>query len=383
MKQEFSSARLYKLEGTHVIIKITDNFDGKLNEWVYKVWFQGITFTAHPPKDGSGLQSKYWEDDDKFVIRFGRTKEAVVETALTAKERDLLCFHDDLNMIERSSVNQLQKLLPNSTKHSGDVKSEDFDPLFYILQNHSRTSLEQLKQGQTLLNGLIDKQQQGPVEHLKKNISQIVECNDIVQSLSRPIKEDPLMNADHISRLCDKLAVLNEQTQNMFSGALQRKDESDSTRNALNVLGRFSFIFNLPKSIGDNLNLGKYDIIIKDYELGRTLMENQNQNHPVFLNVQQQIHDQIAKVKETLFQLLLDVPQPVEEQTRIVGYLVNLGLSESEDPAWDTIEKMRDYIEDIMYQCREAYKEYQSNRLKNLFELEDKIFSVPIGKNWE
>ena len=299
------------------------------------------------------------------MVRFGRTKEAVVETALTAKERDLLCFHDDLNMIERSSVNQLQKLLPNSTKHSGDVKSEDFDPLFYILQNHSRTSLEQLKHGQTLLNGLIDKQQQGPVEHLKKNISQIVECNDIVQSLSRPIKEDPLMSGEHISRLCEKLTALNEQTQKIFSGALQRKDESDSTRNALNVLGRFSFIFNLPKSIQTNLSLGKYDIIIKDYELGRTLMENQNQNHPVFLTVQQQIQDQIAKVKETLFQMLLDIPQPVQDQRRTLGYLVNLGLSDSEDPAWDTVCKMRNYIEDIMYRCREAYRDYQNNRLDN------------------
>ena len=39
----------------------------------------------------------------------------------------------------------------------------------------------------------------------------------------------------------------------MFNDILKRKDEADAKRNALNVLQRFKFLFNLQRSIEKNI----------------------------------------------------------------------------------------------------------------------------------
>ena len=290
----------------------------------------------------------------------------MVETPLVQKERDLLCLYDDLNMTERSSISQLQKMLPHATESSGDVKSEDFDPVFYILQNHASTKLEQLKQGQTLLNGLIDKQQKGPVEHLKKNMSQIVECNDIIQSLSRPIKDDQYLTSDKMAKLCENVKKVNLETQNLFSDVLQRKDESDSMRNALNVLSRYNFLFSLPKTILANVDLDRYDLIIKDFEHATVLLER-NDDHPVFETLKHQINEQISKVKDRINEQLMDMPNSLDFQVRMVDFLVKLGLSSKEDPAWQAILKMGELVGTLLNKCREAYSDFENNRYVDFF----------------
>lgn len=46
---------------------------------------------------------------------------------------------------------------------------------------------------------------------------------------------------------------------------LARRDRAEKTRNALNVLARFKFLFCLPCVIDRNIKKGEYDIVINDY----------------------------------------------------------------------------------------------------------------------
>ena len=47
----------------------------------------------------------------------------------------------------------------------------------------------------------------------------------------------------------------SKNAEGLFQDVLARKDDADRTRNALNVLQRFRFLFSLPQSIERNIHL--------------------------------------------------------------------------------------------------------------------------------
>lgn len=61
------------------------------------------------------------------------------------------------------------------------------------------------------------------------------------------------------------------EARKLFDDVLARRDRAEKTRNALNVLARFKFLFCLPCVIDKNIKKGDYDIIINDYMRVRNL----------------------------------------------------------------------------------------------------------------
>lgn len=56
-------------------------------------------------------------------------------------------------------------------------------------------------------------------------------------------------------------AGANKSADMLFQDVLSRKDMADATRNALNVLHRFRFLFNLPCNIDRNIKKVFLDLI--------------------------------------------------------------------------------------------------------------------------
>lgn len=61
------------------------------------------------------------------------------------------------------------------------------------------------------------------------------------------------------------------EADRLFDDVLRRKDEADGTRNALGVLQRFRFLFNLPAVIDKNIQKSDYDLVINDYARANNL----------------------------------------------------------------------------------------------------------------
>ena len=55
------------------------------------------------------------------------------------------------------------------------------------------------------------------------------------------------------------ISECKEEADKMFFDVLGRKDKADKTRNALTVLNRFKFLFQLPANIRRNLAKEDYD----------------------------------------------------------------------------------------------------------------------------
>ena len=54
----------------------------------------------------------------------------------------------------------------------------------------------------------------------------------------------------------------NHAAEDLFQDVLRRKDRADATRNALGVLHRFKWLFNLPHTIDTNITKVMYFILL-------------------------------------------------------------------------------------------------------------------------
>ena len=76
-----------------------------------------------------------------------------------------------------------------------------------------------------------------------------------------PLRSTILINGD-------LFAESNKSADQLFQDVLRRKDRADATRNALGVLHRFRFLFNLPCTIDRNIKKVHFSFIYTRMEGG-------------------------------------------------------------------------------------------------------------------
>nr|XP_020017111.1 exocyst complex component 2-like [Castor canadensis] len=137
----------------------------------------------------------------------------------------------------------------------------------------------------------------------------------------------------------------------LFQEVLGRKDKADSTRNALNVLQRFKFLFNLPLNIERNIQKGDYDVVINDYEKAKSLFGKTEVQ--VFKKYYAEVETRIEALRELLLDKLLETPSTLHDQKRYIRYLSDLHAPG--DPAWQCIGAQHKWILQLMHSCKEGY----------------------------
>uniref|UniRef100_A0A452QF86 Exocyst complex component 2 n=1 Tax=Ursus americanus TaxID=9643 RepID=A0A452QF86_URSAM len=137
----------------------------------------------------------------------------------------------------------------------------------------------------------------------------------------------------------------------LFQEVLGRKDKADSTRNALNVLQRFKFLFNLPLNIERNIQKGDYDVVINDYEKAKSLFGKTEVQ--VFKKYYAEVETRIEDLRELLLAKLLETPSTLHDQKRYIRYLSDLHALG--DPAWQCIGAQHRWILQLMHSCKEGY----------------------------
>uniref|UniRef100_A0A8C7HGC3 Exocyst complex component 2 n=1 Tax=Oncorhynchus kisutch TaxID=8019 RepID=A0A8C7HGC3_ONCKI len=205
-------------------------------------------------------------------------------------------------------LKDLEALFPGV---SGEFTSENFSATWYLIENHSVTRLES-----------------DGTERVEGSMTQ---------------------------RLENVLNRASDTADTLFQEVLGRKDKADSTRNALNVLQRFKFLFNLPLNIERNIHKGDYDVVINDYEKAKSLFSNTEVS--VFKKVYAEVETRIGALKILLLDKLLETPSTLHDQKRYIRYLSDLHASG--DPAWQCISAQHKWILGLMQNCKEEFINYQ------------------------
>ncbi|KAK5639326.1 hypothetical protein RI129_011818 [Pyrocoelia pectoralis] len=244
----------------------------------------------------------------------------------------------------------LLELFPNAT---GDIASENFSACWFLLENHHCTSFNDLQAGLLHLRRKVEGQKEGQLSFLKANVGSVMDQADTIATLMDKCEKDAGIYGSESTRKLEKSIKESErEARKLFDDVLTRRDRAEKTRNALNVLARFRFLFCLPCVIDRNIRKGEYDIVINDYTRVKNLFNKSEV--PVFKTALSEIEKRVVGLQKMLHDKLQKMPIPIEEQKRLIRYLVNLDAPY--EPAWDAIRSYSNYINLRFKQCYEEHK---------------------------
>jgi exocyst complex component 2 len=229
------------------------------------------------------------------------------------KPRDPLGYDHVLEI--PSTEDELEELYPDGT---GDLTSENFIPAWYLLEYHRNTSFADLKEGLTHLRHEVAQRKRGPIAFVKRNINTFIECHDTLTAVHQMLLQSESQSeggsiTDKLERIVEEAGVSAEA---LFSSVLARKDRADTTRNALNVLQRFRFLFSLPRTIERNMELEEYDGVINGYENAKSYFQESEVS--AFKKVLEEVESLVSKCRDKLKMKLEENPSTLGERKRLI-----------------------------------------------------------------
>uniref|UniRef100_A0A4W4FDZ1 Exocyst complex component 2 n=1 Tax=Electrophorus electricus TaxID=8005 RepID=A0A4W4FDZ1_ELEEL len=290
-------------------------------------------------------QSAVWVDERNYYdMRTDRNKGI---SPLSLRPANPLGIDIDMAKIP---LKDLESMFPGM---SGDFTSENFSATWYLIENHSGTSFEQLRLAVGNLKKQASKKNEGSLAYVKGGLSTFFEAQDALAAIHQKLESDGTEKVEgsmtqQLERILNKAS---DTADTLFQEVLGRKDKADSTRNALNVLQRFKFLFNLPLNIERNIQKGDYDVVINDYEKAKSLFGNTEV--PVFKKVYAEVETRIRALRNLLLDKLLETPSTLHDQKRYIRYLSDLHASG--DPAWQCIVAQHKWILQLMQNCKEDF----------------------------
>uniref|UniRef100_A0A667YRG6 Exocyst complex component 2 n=1 Tax=Myripristis murdjan TaxID=586833 RepID=A0A667YRG6_9TELE len=291
-----------------------------------------------PEKIGILDQSAVWVDEMNYYdMRTDRNKGI---SPLSLRPSNPLGIEIDKGKIPQKDM---ELTFPGM---SGDFTSENFSATWYLIENHSGTSFEQLRTAASNLKKQATKKNEGSLAYVKGGLSTFFEAQDALAAIHQRLESDGTerVEGSMTQRLENILNRASDTADTLFQEVLGRKDKADSTRNALNVLQRFKFLFNLPLYIERNIQKGDYDVVINDYEKAKSLFGNTEV--PVFKKVYAEVETRIGALRSLLLEKLLQTPSTLHDQKRYIRYLSDLHAPG--DPAWQCIYAQHKWILQLM-----------------------------------
>ncbi|MBN3309213.1 EXOC2 protein, partial [Amia calva] len=323
-------------------------------------------------------QSAVWVDEMNYYdMRTDRNKGI---SPLSLRPANPLGIDIDKGKVPQKD---LESLFPSM---SGDFTSENFSATWYLIENHSATSFDQLRIAANNLRKQANKKNEGSLAYVKGGLSTFFEAQDALAAIHQKLEVDGTEKVE--GSMTQKLEnVLNRASvtaDTLFQEVLGRKDKADSTRNALNVLQRFKFLFNLPLNIEKNIQKGDYDVVINDYEKAKSLFGNSEVQ--VFKKVYAEVETRIDALRSRLLDKLLEMPSTLHDQKRYIRYLSDLHASG--DPAWQCIGAQHKWILQLMQNCKETCvkgqkgKNFQTlpHQFHTKLDLESDVRPSPISR---
>ncbi|XP_026764058.2 exocyst complex component 2 [Galleria mellonella] len=246
---------------------------------------------------------------------------------------------------------ELHELFPDG---SGKLTDENFQPGWYLLEHHSNTSYEDLKAGMVFLQRKVESQKEGQLSFLKANTGAVMDQLDRLVLLKNMFEEDQRKNGKE--PLHSLQAAIEESitlADSLFSEILSRKEHADKTREALSLLMRNKFLFQLPASIDNNIKKKEYDLVVNDYTRVKNLFGNTDVK--LFQKILAEIDKKIEDLKEKLHTRMKTMPINVQEQIKYIKLLVSLNWEG--DAAWVAIISRKEYLMNLMNKVKDHFKQ--------------------------
>ena len=325
------------------------------------VQFKSIRDIISPIKESS-----VWVNEDDYFSYTTMHRNSVSPTFLNEEDPLGLKLDESQSNICRSKLKDsvFRDFFPDEQTDENestfsDFCSMNFLPAWYLLENYNYISFSDLRNALKYLKDRnLDSKSIKPedesIKLLKPNVLAVIECLDSMKAVQMQFKKDKQELGELTIRLEDSIKKATIEAHEIFDQILARKDAVDSTRNALNVLQRYRFLFNLPSSIEGNIQRQDYEQVITDYLRAKSLFSDTQVK--VFQRVYREVELKIEKFKVTLKDRLIETckerkSRNLDEIKRLIKHLVSLDVPGN--PSWESVTTIKETLLASMNECKE------------------------------
>jgi hypothetical protein len=268
------------------------------------------------------------------VKQFEEADDANNEEALVTEHdiAQLSELEDPLGLKKQGYKTLIGTIKRKQYQETLDMTREDFKPSVFVAKIYQNASLEDLLLEKQALQKKVYSRQEQLKLLVREHFHRFVQCKDTIDELFTQMKNDLQTNEESQTfiKLEGTIRELKAKAKEIFDPLIERQKEIDSIRNALTILKRFQFLFNLPDIMRENIKRGDYNKVVVNYKNVKALIANTSIT--MFKNISFEVDTIIKDLRTQLFKSLSNMTFNVNEQVKIIRLLIELGSPE--DPAW-------------------------------------------------
>ncbi|KAL4245502.1 Exocyst complex component SEC5, partial [Abortiporus biennis] len=257
------------------------------------------------------------------------------------------------------------------TKTAVLLTSKAFNPKAFLSVIHPNATYQDLHAGVSHLRSALDSRSEAIRVLVEQNFDRFVAVKNATDALHADMREGLLAPQAEFGSvpLRDYLKSAAQKADVVFLPVLENSLKAQKLRTTLSVFERSRFFFNLPGSLVESLEAGRYEAAMRDYKKGKFLLARPGQIIPIgstkdgqgSLSAEQQqkrILDKVwstvervmGEMRSDLLAKLQDPHRSVDEQEKTLDILME--LNPQDEPVWAYFDAQH---QAMMDQMRDTY----------------------------
>ncbi|KAF9976489.1 hypothetical protein BGZ73_008493 [Actinomortierella ambigua] len=273
----------------------------------------------------------------------------------------------------KGNISRLKGVQGELNQISPNLKS--FSPQRYLYAVHADTSYEDLQQGIQRLRDSMDQQSSSLKVLVQNNFDRFVQAKNVIDSVYEDMKGKTLNETQDwgTHRLNTILRNSYGKAHEAINPLLERREKVEKLRSTMGLLEPYRLFFNLPNTLQESIQQGKYQQAARDYNKGKILLAQaipssataasdsasvHSQNtiletkKKVFMRIWSEVERIVAGLRAILEAELEEPWRGMEEHERNIRLLYDLDTPT--DPVWHCLSSQYRWIKKIM---TESYDE--------------------------